>query len=612
MRQDSGAQGTIAACGSVKKDETTAKSMAYEQQIRVLHAFPDEYVGEFIVRFGHVAVPRSLDHGRLHDLPAPGPDAADRIAVVPQDLLDGVLFLVEQGNPDLDMAAVTAVQKEYLYRYYKEIVLPRCSPLAPAAEGVRRQTAPEVVRILNRLKNMPCTLRYPLAQKLEAQAVGKPALLLLPGPSLKKIAAVLPELARRHVVVAVSRTMEFCLAQGVQPDFVVQLDTYLIQRSFFERMPRMPHTTLVALSISPVFGYADKFKGMLFMDSFDTGALKNPYRLRENGLSTLMACMGLAECLHSPYALLVGADLSFPGGADAKPYFNVRGAETDLDAPACIQVRNGRLLLANRASRGVCTTLNYLAVAREAERFAREIAKTTGTRFYVGNDDGILCAGQFSTVDPAGLADAPLLDRTALSQAIDRALAHSEDIELTRLKIDCAKAMQALDQNMLFLDACRVQKTYAGLESNPLYLFAEQERDFNLPQDRDSRLAFAANIARAWRQAAAQAHNLVQAHIVARHKGAVPVICLPDEAGHAACGLEKLFPGFAWSIRPILGPVDSDDCGGGQGISYTELHRTLATLRTAFVTPAARQAYSYHFDVYGADNLYYLEPFTTE
>ena len=59
----------------------------------------------------------------------------------------------------------------------------------------------------------------------------------------------------------------------------------------------MPHTTLVALSISPVFGYADKFKGMLFMDSFDPGALKNPYRLRENGLSTLMACMGFAECL---------------------------------------------------------------------------------------------------------------------------------------------------------------------------------------------------------------------------------------------------------------------------------------------------------------------------
>jgi len=590
----------------------TATSMAYEQNIRVLPAFPDDYAGEFIVRLGHVAVPGTIAPGRMHDLPAPAADAVAAIAAVPQDLLDGVLFLVEQGNPELDMAAVTAVQKEYLYRYYKEIVLPRCSPLAPAAEGVRRQTAPEIVRILNRLKNMPCTLRYPLAQKLEAQAVGKPALLLLPGPSLKKIAAELPELARRHVVIAVSRTMEFCLAHGVHPDFVVQLDTYLIQRSFFERLPPLPHTTLVALSISPVFGYANKFRGMLFMDSFDPGALKNPYRLRENGLSTLMACMGLAECLHAPYALLVGADLSFPGGADAKPYFNVHGAESDLDAPTCIQVGNGKLFLANRASRGVCTTLNYLAVAREAERFAQEIAKTSGTRFYVGNDDGILCTGHFLTVDPKGLLDAPVLDKEALSQAVDRALGQKEDIELTRLKIDCAKAVQALDQNILFLDACRVQKTYAGLENNPMYLFAEQERDFNLPQDRESRLAFAANIARAWRLAAVQAHNLVQAHIVARHKGVVPVICLPDEAGHVACGLERLFPGFVWSIRPILGPVDPDGCGGGQGISYSQLHRTLASLRTAFVTPAARQAYSYHFDVYGAENLYYLEPFTTE
>lgn len=587
--------------------------MAVSWNIKVLDAFPADYAGEFVVRFGHIPVPDAIDPRLLHDIPRPSPDSAQSITATPLDLLRGVTFLVDPGCPDMDMDAVTDVQMEYLYRYYKEIVLPGNSPLAPAAQGVRGQQAPEIVRILNKLRNMPYLLRYPLTRRLAAQDVRLPVLALLPGPSLARIAPHLPELARSHVVVAVSRTIRFCLEHGVTPDFVVQLDTYLIQRGFYDDLPPLPDTTLVALSISPVYGLADRFRGVLFMDSFDLAILKNPYRMRENGLSTLMACMGLAECISAPYALLVGANLSFPIDHPSWHYFNSSGEGTARPAPAppCIQVSGDRLVLRNRASRRVYTTLIFLAVAREAERFALDIGRTTGVRFYVDSDDGILPAA-IATLRPEELLQAPAVDKTALAEKIDRALSRSETVELMRLKMDCAKAVQALDQNILFLDSCRVRKAYDEVADNPIALFAQQERDFNLPADPEVRLGFSVRIARKWRQAAAQVRNLAQAHMIVRRRGAVPLVCLPREASGPFADLERLFPGFVWDVRPVVSPTDRQWPVFPRPVFYLALHKILASLQVAFVTAAAREVYGYHFEVYGGDNLYYLAPLPQE
>jgi len=593
--------------------QVTTIPMTVSQNIKVLNAFPADYAGEFLVRFGHVPIPADIDPRMVHDIPSPSPEAAADIAATPLDMLKGVAFLVDAACPGLDMDAVTDVQVEYLYRYYKGVILPNSSPLAPAADGVRPQPAPEIVRIVNKLRNMPYLLRYPLAQKLSARDVRLPVVVLLPGPSLPGIGPRLPELARGHLVVAVSRTLEFCLEHGVEPDFVVQLDTYFIQRKYYEKLPPLPNTTLVALSLCPVHGIADRFKGVFFMDSFDTAVLKNPYRMRENGLSTLMGCMGLAECLGSPYALLSGADLSFPGDNRAGEYFNSPGAGKAVREapPECIQVKDGLLVMKNRAGHRVSTTLMYLAVAREAAGYARDIENAAGVRFYVGNDQGILAAA-IPTLRPEELAAAPPLVRRALGAAIDDALSTPEHVEMIRLKVDCVKTIQTLDQNLLFLEACRVRKEYGDLARHPIALFAEQERDFNLPEDPEIRLGFSLRIARQWRQALVQARNLALAHMIARHDGQIPLVCLPHEAARPFPGLKRLYPGFTWDVRPLLSPADAPLPDFPRAISYIALHRTLASWQVAFVTAAARDAYRYHFDVYGGDNLYYPGPEPTE
>ncbi len=56
------------------------------------------------------------------------------------------------------------------------------------------------------------------------------------------------------------------------------------------------------------------------MDSFNMNLLPNPARLRESYVSTLTACLGLAEALWAPEAYVAGVDLSFAGDAASHPY----------------------------------------------------------------------------------------------------------------------------------------------------------------------------------------------------------------------------------------------------------------------------------------------------
>jgi hypothetical protein len=583
--------------------------MAFAQRVRILNEFPLDYAGEYLVRFGRVDIPGTVPQERRHDLPAPSREAVGGIAAVPaMALAEGLMFLVDAQGHGLDMGAVQAVQKEYLYRYYKEIVLPRLSPLAAAGEGVRPHCAPEIVRMMSVLHNIPYLLRYPLTQSLLRQDCRQPVLLLLPGPSLAAIGPWLRELADHFVVGAIARTLGFCLEQGVEPDFVVQLDTFLLQQHFYDALPALPHTVLVALSLSPIHRIAHKFRGVLFMDSFNLAVVQNQYRMRENGLSSLMACMGLAECLQAPCALLAGADLSFP--KQSLPYQPSGNGviAPELDAPAYVQTDGHDLFVGNRAGKGVLTTLNYFAAAREAEHFAEQIGVTTATRFHVTSDDGILSPEHFSRLDREHWLRLPRVNRELLRSQVDNALVQSENAKLARLKVDCTKTMEALDHNLLFLESCRLRGSTPELEHNPIRLFADQERDFNLPPDPELRLAFSLKIARQWRQAANQAHNVTLAHMLARRQGAIPLLCLPGEAESLLPGLERLFPGFRWDVRPVTNVTMPKPRLGPHDLISTSLHRSLPTFKVAFVSPAVKRTYQYHFDVYGGDNLFFLTP----
>jgi hypothetical protein len=74
-----------------------------------------------------------------------------------------------------------------------------------------------------------------------------PALLVAAGPSLDRVAPLLPELAKRAVVVAVDTSQRLLLERGVDPDFTVAVDPQYWNARHLDRAPA-PHTCLVAES----------------------------------------------------------------------------------------------------------------------------------------------------------------------------------------------------------------------------------------------------------------------------------------------------------------------------------------------------------------------------
>jgi hypothetical protein len=74
-----------------------------------------------------------------------------------------------------------------------------------------------------------------------------PALLVAAGPSLDKVAPLLPELAKRAVVVAVDTSHRLLLEHGVEPDFTVAVDPQYWNARHLDRAPAA-NTCLVAES----------------------------------------------------------------------------------------------------------------------------------------------------------------------------------------------------------------------------------------------------------------------------------------------------------------------------------------------------------------------------
>ncbi|MDR3122324.1 MAG: DUF115 domain-containing protein [Treponema sp.] len=74
-----------------------------------------------------------------------------------------------------------------------------------------------------------------------------PVLLVAAGPSLDHVAPLLPELARRAVVVAVDTSQRLLLERGVDPDFTVAVDPQYWNARHLDRAPA-PNTCLIAES----------------------------------------------------------------------------------------------------------------------------------------------------------------------------------------------------------------------------------------------------------------------------------------------------------------------------------------------------------------------------
>ncbi|MGE4297624.1 MAG: hypothetical protein AB7E47_06305 [Desulfovibrionaceae bacterium] len=559
-----------------------------------------DWRGEAVVAFGGAVVDSAIPADKTIRIASPSPQALAELAGTLQlDILrGGIVFVLPPDRDSVDMAWVLETQKVLLHAHYKYILFPNFSHATADPMGVRTETIPDLLREINVLRNYPWLFSSPIADKLAATRLGMPVILLLPGPSIHEIVPHLPALRERCLVACIAKTVHACVSVGVMPDFVIQLDTFQMQRHYFDALPPMPDTVLVPLSIAPFHSYAHKFKGVVMMDSFNLELLPNRARLRESYVSSLTGLMGLAEALHAPHAFLAGANLSTPLPPELHPLW--RGKPEPLP----IVPREIECLLSSRDDTVVHGHRWYIATAVEADFFASTIAKTTGTRFYSTSDSTLLSRQWFPHMDLDAMLALPPLDRQRFQETMDHVLAQRETIDITKTRIQLLKKFGEIRQMARHYAMRGDPAVDTALRDHVYTKAAATMRDAPVGDHPDV-LGVAERLCGAWRGALNEARLLVLALTAAKRGTPLPLLCMADEIEPLTALLARYVPGATWSPCCFV-PNPALVFPKGEAISYKQALEWLAAQQAVFASPRMMREFAYILDLAPSENIFDL------
>lgn len=572
---------------------------------------------QFVVCLGRPAQIPSLPANRLLVLYRVDEAALERIKGIDLRLMaSGLVVVTSREEHARSPRLVLRAQKLLAYLYAKYVELPAYSTRIPDPVGLRPvETPPEFLHVLNRYRNTPMHLQHCLVDKLRDTAVGLPCLLLLPGPSLGLIKDRLPELARRHLIVTISRVLPFLRACGVKPDVLVQLDTVPLQEHFHHPDDRYPESVLLALSMAPIRTFAPRFRRVFFIDSFDLGVLPNPARIRESWLSSLLACLGAAEALHAPKVLLAGVDLRLLGadvyyngqsGAQlapqepAPPQPELRQADTQQAEP--LTSRYNLVSTPDMNGRTASTTLQFFATAAETEMFAREIQASLGTTFHNLSPYSLLDPEVCAPMTQDQALEAPVLDKAAFLAKADQAAARPEQIRLPVLRAQCASTLEDARRSRDLLSCLRCADPDA-VRQHPYYSYVAANLPWFRPAGADNLGRLAENLADEMLAAVRFARNVAALHCQAAKGAAVPVLCTAEEEAETVARLGRLRPGWDWRCLGIqtLDPGRVQPTGGG--LELAALHDWMRHQDVLLVAPACAREFHYALSLIAGDNV---------
>jgi hypothetical protein len=201
---------------------------------------------------------------------------------------------------------------------------------AKANADARRRFAPRY--LVNSIRNLPGMLAGRDVRELAGWADGVPAIVIGAGPSLDQSLGDLKRLGAGAVIIATDTALRPLLARGIVPQLVVALDPSEINCRHLLRLPPCRDTWLVAESALDPRATVE-FNGRTFWFRV---APHQPWPwLNALGIdigrldvwgSVLTAAFQIAALAGCDPIVMVGADLSFPGG---RPY--ARGTTYEYD-----------------------------------------------------------------------------------------------------------------------------------------------------------------------------------------------------------------------------------------------------------------------------------------
>ncbi|MGE4290989.1 MAG: 6-hydroxymethylpterin diphosphokinase MptE-like protein [Desulfovibrio sp.] len=516
-----------------------------------------EWNGETVVALGEVDIDPAIPVGNVVAIPKlEFVNPAKLCARLPEAIWESELLFVLPPEPGADNGSrVLQIQKQMLTRAYSAYFHRRPVQQIDPALATLMGALKDPTRSLSQLRNYPWLLRYPLADKLAGLGRGKPALILMAGPSLTAILPRLPELAERCVVICIARTLGQCLAAGVEPDFVVQYDTNMEQRQFYDKLPHLERTALVSLSSAHIHPVAGLFRGVFLRGSFGLPFLPNPFTLRDGVEGSLTACLGLAEVLGSSHVYVIGADLSWP--RHSRVYAGLpenRGAFADME-DVRMDTRNGlNVRLGRRDGRTVHSSVNFVAGALKAGEAAAEISASTGALFYTLSEETLLPEKEFPLATLEEVLEHAPLDRASLLEGLDRALNQREALNFRLL-------WGFLHENERYLAAyCDIftlkladPQSRKTIMDDPVVRILENMRGACWISGINDPLSSAKRLLAAWRTAYADAGKFVLAHILSSKGTPLTLLCHEDEEAGLRAALDRLIPGCELTVRHSAG-----------------------------------------------------------
>ncbi len=172
----------------------------------------------------------------------------------------------------------------------------------------------------NGCANLTALARWPSVAKLAGAFEGVPAIILSPGPSLSKNVELVKPLKGKVLIIAYTRTLSALAKVGLVPDLTVQLDpldlTYHLDHYDVSQLEGLVcgctcNPKLYQKPFKRIFPYS----GNQVIESWIYDALDGPEMFLDTSCSVATTTISLCKVLGCSPIVLVGQDMSFPGGS---------------------------------------------------------------------------------------------------------------------------------------------------------------------------------------------------------------------------------------------------------------------------------------------------------
>ena len=172
----------------------------------------------------------------------------------------------------------------------------------------------------NILTNLPQIIDNPGVKNLFDKFRNKPVICVAAGPSLDKNIHLLREAKNKALIICVDAALRAMLQHKIKPDIVVSIDYGQAARNLFEEVMEQTEDLFLAADPEVYPAVLSDFKGKKFIINLNKSLTRWLSRFvgdkgtLDKGASVGHAAFSLARAVGGDPIILIGQDLSFPGG----------------------------------------------------------------------------------------------------------------------------------------------------------------------------------------------------------------------------------------------------------------------------------------------------------